>query len=58
MQPISLDNINVDVVQKDIKHLHLSVYQHAARVTIAAPTRMNIDTIRHINTGFDTEQQA
>ncbi|MBL7692601.1 MAG: M48 family metallopeptidase [Flavipsychrobacter sp.] len=43
---ISLGDITVDVVQKDIKHLHLSVYPPAGRVKIAAPERMNIDTIR------------
>ena len=46
MQQISLGNISVDVVQKDIKHLHLSVYPPTGRVTIAAPNRMDIDTIR------------
>lgn len=46
MQQIVLGDISVDVVQKDIKHLHLSVYPPTGRVTIAAPNRMNIDTIR------------
>lgn len=46
MQQISLGDISIDVVQKDIKHLHLSVYPPTGRVTIAAPNRMNIDTIR------------
>lgn len=46
MQQISLGDITVDVVQKDIKHLHLSVYPPTGRVKIAAPERMNIDTIR------------
>jgi len=43
---ISLGDITVDVVQKDIKHLHLSVYPPTGRVKIAAPERMNVDAIR------------
>lgn len=46
MQHINLGDITVEVVQKDIKHLHLSVYPPTGRVKIAAPDRMNIDTIR------------
>ena len=46
MQQINLGDITVDVVLKDIKHLHLSVYPPTGRVKIAAPERMNIDTIR------------
>lgn len=46
MQQINLGDIVVDVVQKDIKHLHLSVYPPLGKVKIAAPERMNIDTIR------------
>jgi predicted metal-dependent hydrolase len=36
----------VDVEFKDIKNVHLSVYPPTGRVRIAAPTRMNLDTIR------------
>jgi predicted metal-dependent hydrolase len=36
----------VDVVQKDIKNVHLSVHPPTGRVTIAAPAHMAIDTIR------------
>lgn len=36
----------MDVVQKDIKNLHLSVYPPNGTVKIAAPLRMNEDTIR------------
>src|SRR5438132_14308944 len=43
---IELGEIAVEVVQKDIKHLHLSVYPPAGRVRISAPLRMNIDNIR------------
>ena len=41
-----LGEIAVDVVQKDIKNLHLSVYPPTGRVRISAPLRMDIDTIR------------
>jgi predicted metal-dependent hydrolase len=41
-----LGNIPVDVVLKDIKNIHLSVHPPAGKVRIAAPLRMDIDTIR------------
>ncbi|MEQ1546291.1 SprT family zinc-dependent metalloprotease [Methyloglobulus sp.] len=41
-----LGDIAVDVVQKDIKNIHLSVYPPAGKVRISAPLRMDIDTIR------------
>jgi predicted metal-dependent hydrolase len=43
---ITLGDITVDVVQKDIKNIHLSVYPPAGRVRISAPSRMSLDTIR------------
>jgi predicted metal-dependent hydrolase len=43
---IELGDIMVDVVLKDIKNIHLSVYPPAGRVKISAPLRMDIDTIR------------
>jgi predicted metal-dependent hydrolase len=43
---IELGDITVDVVLKDIKNVHLSVYPPAGRVRIAAPKRMSLDTIR------------
>ena len=43
---IQLGTIAVDVVLKDIKNVHLSVHPPAGRVTISAPARMNLDTIR------------
>jgi predicted metal-dependent hydrolase len=41
-----LGDIAVDVVLKDIKNVHLSVYPPMGRVRISAPSRMNLDTIR------------
>ena len=46
MPQFKLGNIIVDVEQKDIKNIHLSVYPPNGRVRIAAPSRMNLDTIR------------
>jgi predicted metal-dependent hydrolase len=43
---INVGGISVEVVFKDIKNVHLSVYPPTGRVRIAAPTRMNLDTIR------------
>jgi predicted metal-dependent hydrolase len=46
MQHLTLGNIDIEVEQKDIKNIHLSVYPPNGRVRIAAPERMDLDTIR------------
>lgn len=46
MKQLKLGNITIDVVQKNIKNIHLSVYPPAGRVRISAPNRMNLATIR------------
>lgn len=43
---IELGALEVDVVRKDIKNVHLSVHPPTGRVTIAAPARLSLDTIR------------
>jgi predicted metal-dependent hydrolase len=43
---ISLGDIEIDVVKKDIKNIHLSVHPPGGRVRIAAPLHMKLDTIR------------
>ncbi len=43
---IQLGDIPVEVVLKDIKNVHLSVYPPTGRVRISAPKRMSLDTIR------------
>lgn len=43
---LHLGEIKVDVVFKDIKNVHLSVYPPSGRVRISAPLRMNLDTVR------------
>jgi len=43
---IELGDIVVDVIRKDIKNIHLSVYPPSGRVRISAPSRISLDTIR------------
>jgi len=43
---LRLGDIAVDVILKDIKNVHLSVYPPTGRVRISAPKRMSVDTIR------------
>jgi len=43
---IELGDIAVEVVFKDIKNIHLSVYPPDGKVRIAAPARMSLDTLR------------
>lgn len=46
MDTIHLGEMIIDVDLKDIKNIHLSVYPPLGRVRIAAPLRMELDTIR------------
>jgi predicted metal-dependent hydrolase len=58
---IKLGNIAVDVILKDIKNVHLSVYPPTGRVRISAPKRMSMDTIRVFaisKLGWIKKQQA
>ena len=43
---VKLGDIAVDVMLKDIKNVHLSVYPPAGKVRISAPKRMSLDNIR------------
>lgn len=43
---IDLGGMRADVVRKDIKHVHLSVYPPDGKVRISAPRNMALDTIR------------
>jgi predicted metal-dependent hydrolase len=43
---INLGKISVEVVKKDIKNIHLSVYPPTGKVRISAPLRMKFDAIR------------
>jgi len=43
---LEFGGVSVDVLRKDIKHLHLSVHPPTGRVRISAPARMDLDAIR------------
>jgi predicted metal-dependent hydrolase len=43
---VKLGDLALNVVLKDIKNVHLSVHPPTGRVTISAPLRMSLDTIR------------
>lgn len=43
---LTVGGIDVDVVYKDIKNMHISVYPPAGRVRVAAPHRVGEDAIR------------
>lgn len=43
---LTLGDLTIEVERKPIKHLHLSVYPPDGHVRIAAPERMDLDTIR------------
>ncbi len=46
MHQIVVNNIVIDVVRKDIKNLHLSVYPPSGRVRIATPTKVDDEAVR------------
>lgn len=46
MAKLKLADISIDVIQKDIKNIHLSVHPPTGRVRISAPLRFDLDTIR------------
>lgn len=43
---IRLGDLTADVILKDIKNVHLSVHPPGGRVTISAPARTDLDTLR------------
>ena len=43
---LTVSGINVDVVYKDIKNLHVGVYPPVGRVRVAAPDRLDEEQIR------------
>lgn len=68
MEQITINNIKIDVVRKDIKNLYLAVYPPTGKVRITAPLRLNADTIRlfaisklgwikHNKRKFDTQER-
>jgi len=60
MGQLELGEIVLDVIIKDIKNVHLSVYPPAGKVRISAPLHMSFDTIRAFaisKLGWIREQQ-
>ena len=58
---IQLGEISVEVVRKEIKHVHLSVYPPNGKVRISAPAGMSLDTLRVFaisRIGWIRQQQA
>lgn len=45
-EALTLGELVIDVIRKDIKHVHLSIHPPAGRVRIAAPWRLSEDAIR------------
>src|SRR5438105_13908350 len=43
---MTVRGIDVDVIYKDIKNLHIGVYPPFGRVRVAAPVRLNDDQVR------------
>ena len=46
MRQITIRNITIDVIKKDIKNLHLAVYPPTGRVRIAAPLDVEDEAVR------------
>ena len=43
---LEIGDVTVDVVFKDIKNVHLSVYPPTGKVRVSAPSDMNLETVR------------
>lgn len=43
---IQIKDLQVEIVRKDIKHLHLGVYPPDGKIRVAAPLRVNNETVR------------
>lgn len=46
MEQITISDIKIDIIRKEIKNIHLAVYPPIGRVRLAAPRQVNDDTIR------------
>jgi predicted metal-dependent hydrolase len=46
MTELEIGDVTIDVVFKDIKNVHLSVYPPTGRVRVSAPSNMNLETVR------------
>lgn len=58
---IELGDLTIDVVRKNIKHVHLTVHPPLGRVRLAAPRHLSLDTLRVFalsKLGWIRQQQA
>lgn len=46
MEKVTVNDIDIEVERKDIKHIHLAVYPPDARVHISAPKYMSLDSLQ------------
>ena len=46
MKQITISNIKIDVIRKDIINIHLAVYPPTGRIRLAVPLKVNDDAIR------------
>ncbi len=46
MQTLEIGSLNIEIVRKDIKNIHLAVYPPNGRVRLATPLEVNEETIR------------
>lgn len=46
MDKITIGNIDIDLIRKNIKNIHLSVYPPDGRVRLAVPKKMNDEAVR------------
>ena len=46
---LQVGDIDVEVVRKDIKNVHLSVHPPKGRVTVAAPAYMKLENIDEVS---------
>lgn len=46
MHQIKVDNITIDIIRKDIKNIHLTVYPPQGKVRISSPRRITDDVLR------------
>lgn len=46
METLQIANLDIDVIRKDIKHIHLAVYPPMGRIRVAVPFRVSDEALR------------
>lgn len=46
IEQVELGDVTVEVIRKDIRNVHLSVHPPTGKIRIAAPSRINLETLR------------